>query len=339
MKILTFGDIHLSRANLEAMRPSLRWVLETIQARCPALVVCLGDLVQSRNESDHRVLYELVGFFDDLSSACPTVTLVGNHDIQYGPDEKHIYQSSLVHVVTPNTVVDWPTFWRGGADHHYSPFGLTPYYKGEIPVFAPFVRLLFCHGDIAEHPYGSTVLGPHIAEIGGPNSALTHIFCGHQHIPEILESHGRYFEFVGCLAPQSFSDAGDHPFGMVEIEADERTGAVSSITRVRNPHAKPYLKHTWREGKDAPELRQNAHHLVDVEGSPDFCREASKQLAPLQSVRVRTIERVSVATSELDQPAARPHEYVDELISRYGQAHGADPKVGRALYYDQEAEE
>lgn len=348
MKILTFGDIHLSRASLDAMAPSLAWVLDMACRLQPDLVVCLGDLVQSRNEHDHRVLGALLGFFDDLSCRynLPTVTLVGNHDIQYGPDERLIYHDSLVHIVTPNTVIDWPCFWRGGADHHYSPIGFSPYYKDGIPVGAPFIELLFCHGDVADHPYGDVVLGPGVTAIGGPDSQVTHVFCGHQHIPEVIERtapSGRrvYFEFVGCLAPQSFADAGDHPFGMVLVEYDEEEHTVIGVTRLPNPHARRYLKHTWREGQPRPELRTDSHHLVDVVGGRDFCEQAARELAPLRDVRVRQLEQApSLASDQGQDPAATQaqprNDYVDELIGRWGKAHGGDVSVGRALYLDQE---
>ena len=346
MKILVFGDIHMGdhrafakpdsecgTTRIRAIFDSLSWILELRANLHPDLVVCLGDLIHMPREADHRLLVMLAEFFDFLGEGLPprmVQVLVGNHDTCEHPFAQTSYKWCVQRLVSRGCgLINQPVCWEDPG------IWFLPYYRNlEVVLEHPRrARIIFCHTDVQEHPYGGRALGPSVEDFVAP-----YVFSGHVHQPQVVsEGWGvpfqARFEYVGALLPTSFADAGDLDFGALLLEVEERDKVKS--TRLINPFAVPFIKQKVMEGEE-PMLRDDAYLLVDLRGGSKWCGEQAEKLREEPNVRVRChVEETEVPAIEKEDPLEGEGAvggYVDGLIDRWAAAKGGDPARGRRLY-------
>ena len=82
MKIALIGDLQYQQGEQE----SIRKYMTQIAAWQPELAVSMGDMGTGEMRGAKEAMLECRSFFDILP--CETVTLLGNHDVEYRPDAK-----------------------------------------------------------------------------------------------------------------------------------------------------------------------------------------------------------------------------------------------------------
>lgn len=343
MSILLFGDIHMGdhkafalpasdfpSSRVRIIVQSLRWLLTQVEEHEPSLVVCLGDLIHHPQESNYFLLGLLAEFFENLAKypGVQVEVLVGNHDANERPSGGMPYRRPVQEIVARAVhVID--------RSRQEGDIAFLPYYADLSKVLhaLPPGKMVFCHTDVQEHPYGGKRLGPSVAEF-----PCEEVYSGHVHRGQLLplEKGQPRFEYVGALLPTSFADQGEE-FGALLL-TDE------GCRRLVNPHAVPFRKVSLTEPAELPDfLDSHAYYLVDLFGSEAYCLDRAEQVrrADLPWVRVRLHpdlpeDVVEVKEEETLEEAEDPARYVDDLIARWAEAHGGDPETGQRLYRGEE---
>ena len=250
MKLVVFSDLHLdaafawvghgsqvARLRREALRSTLRRILDLAWAERADAVLCAGDLYEHDRYTPDTAAF-LRACFD---KAYPLRIFIspGNHDY-YGPDSIYstIGWSPNVRVFSesrlePITLDHGFTLW-GAA--HKTPTG-TPGFLESFKVDRGGVNIALFHGSelgsLPDQGAGKSAHAP-FREQDVEKSGLSHAFVGHYHCPRDAAFH----TYPGNPDPLSFGETG--PRGAVvatvletgSIERSRRRVAVTQLHEV-----------------------------------------------------------------------------------------------------------
>jgi DNA repair exonuclease SbcCD nuclease subunit len=250
MKLVVFSDLHLdaafawagqssqaARSRREALRSTLRRILDLAWAERADAVLCAGDLYEHDRYTPDTAAF-LRACFD---KAYPMRIFIspGNHDY-YGPDSIYstVGWSPNVRVFSesrlePVTLDHGFTLW-GAA--HTTPGGTRGFLEG-FKVDRGGMNIALFHGSelgsLPDQGAGKSAHAP-FREGEIERSGLRHAFVGHYHCPRDAEFH----TYPGNPDPLSFGEAG--PRGAVvatiredgSIESSRRRVAVTQLHEV-----------------------------------------------------------------------------------------------------------
>lgn len=241
LKFLHFADLHLDTQfqwadapiagkRRQALRDTLRRILELAAERGVEAILCAGDLYEQERFSPDTAEFLRVEF----ARAHPLKIYIapGNHD-WFGPQSlyKHVKWSPNVHIfgadrLEPVSLTDGLTLW--GAAHR-APANTNGFLDG-FKVDRGGVHLAVFHGS----ERGSLFLqgqgkAPHAPFDAGQvsGSGIHHAFVGHYHNPQDAD----WFTYPGNPDPLSFGEIGDH--GAVIATVNEK----GAVTREKCPVA------------------------------------------------------------------------------------------------------
>jgi exonuclease SbcD len=282
MKLVVFSDLHLdaafawaggnskaARARREALRSTLRRVLDLAWAERADAVLCGGDLYEHERYTPDTAAF-LRACFD---KAYPLRIFIspGNHDY-YGPDSIYstVQWSPNVRVFTesrlePVTLDHGLTLW--GAAHR-TPTG-TPGFLEGFKVDRGGANIALFHGsELGGLPDQGADKSPHapFREDDIQKSGLNHAFVGHYHCPRDAAFH----TYPGNPDPLSFGETGPRGAVIATVRDD------GSIERVRRRIA-------------ATQLHDIA---IDVTGCST--RQEIRELLESKLVNLRGAARVAV---------------------------------------------
>src|SRR5262245_33270519 len=220
MKLVVFSDLHLdaafawagpgsqaARARREALRSTLRRILDLAWAERADALLCAGDLYEHERYSPDTAAF-LRACFD---KAYPLRIFIspGNHDY-YGPDSIYstVAWSPNVRVFSescfePTTLDHGITLW-GAA--HLTPAGTPDLLEG-FKVDRGGVNIALFHGsELGGLPAQGAGKSPHAPFREGEieKSGLRHAFVGHYHCPRDRALH----TYPGNPDPLSFGETG-----------------------------------------------------------------------------------------------------------------------------------
>jgi DNA repair exonuclease SbcCD nuclease subunit len=233
LKFLHFADLHLDTQfqwagasiggkRRQALRDTLRRILELAAERGAEAILCAGDLYEQERFSPDTAEFLRAEF--DRAHPLKIYVAPGNHD-WFGPQSlyHHVKWSPNVHIfgtdrLEPITLTDGLTLW--GAAHR-APANTDGFLNG-FKVDRGGVHLAVFHGS----ERGSLVLQGHGKVPHAPfdaeqvaRSGIHHAFVGHYHNPQEADA----FTYPGNPDPLSFGETGDR--GAVIATVDEK-GAV-----------------------------------------------------------------------------------------------------------------
>ena len=80
-RILVVGDMHFAERSILIVEKMKPLIIENIKKYKPDKVVFLGDTLDRFGTTTHVRSREAIDFFYEVSQLCPTILLIGNHDI------------------------------------------------------------------------------------------------------------------------------------------------------------------------------------------------------------------------------------------------------------------
>lgn len=241
MKLLVFSDLHLdtpfawaptalARQRRQAVRDTLRRIIDLAAAEQVEAILCAGDLYEHEHFTP-----DTVRFVQDTFNRAgrPVYLAPGNHD-WYGPaslyqqarwgENVHVFQSDRLQ---PVSLVGGVTLW-GAA--HLSP-AKTEGFLDNFHVRGEGVHLALFHGseneafrfecDDKKQPHAPF----NAADI--QQAGLAHAFVGHFHTPKL----GPWHTYPGNPDPLTFGEEGERGAVIATIQTD------GSVTREVRPVA------------------------------------------------------------------------------------------------------
>lgn len=313
LKFLHFADLHLdtqfkwadariARERRQALRDTLRRILDVAAEERVEAILCAGDLYEQERFSPDTAefLHSAFARVDPL----PIYVAPGNHD-WFGPQSlySHIKWSPNVHVfkadrLEPVTLTDGLTLW--GAAHR-APANTNGFLDG-FRVDRGGIHIALFHGS----ERGSFILqgqgkAPHAPfDVDQLRvSGVHHAFVGHYHNPQDAEG----FTYPGNPDPLSFGETGEHAAVIATVDH------IGAVDRRRYAVA-----------------QSQVHDLtVDVTGctsSQDVRDRVAGSLAALTGVARVTLEGELAPQVELrrqDLSSAAPR--LDAVVVRVGSMH------------------
>jgi len=225
-----WADVRIARKRRQALRDTLRQILDLAADVRADAVLCAGDLYEQERFSPDTLEF-LRGAFDRVHPL-PIYVAPGNHD-WFGPQSlyQHVKWSPNVHLfkadrLEPVTLIDGLTLW--GAAHR-APANTNGFLDG-FKVDRSGVHIALFHGSergsLVLQGQGKAPHAPFDAEQVS-ESGIHHAFVGHYHNPQDAES----YTYPGNPDPLAFGETGEHAAVIATVDD---TGAV---TRERHPVA------------------------------------------------------------------------------------------------------
>lgn len=219
-KILLIGDPHFKASNLEMMEKACREILEIIDERSPDLTVILGDTLDSHERIYLRAQVQAIEWIKSVAKLCPTVLLIGNHDLE----NNQAFQTPIHPFVglkeTPNlTVVDRAT-WDKERNFIYVPYVPNGRFREALETVGyttekDHPKVLFAHQE-----FTGCMMGTQISTKGDSWSTdLPPIYSGHIHEYQILNN----ITYVGTFHQQNYGETPDKALMLLTIEGDRFT--------------------------------------------------------------------------------------------------------------------
>eukprot|EP01080_Neovahlkampfia_damariscottae_P000353 gene353-6767_t len=76
-----FSDIHFQDEGLERIEETAQWILETFKKKQVTHIICLGDVLNTREMVSVQALSSCMNFFNQLSKISSVSVILGNHDM------------------------------------------------------------------------------------------------------------------------------------------------------------------------------------------------------------------------------------------------------------------
>ena len=76
-----FSDIHFQDEGLERIEETGNWIIETFKKNKVSHIICLGDVLNTREMVSVQALSSSMNFFHKLSNICEVSVILGNHDM------------------------------------------------------------------------------------------------------------------------------------------------------------------------------------------------------------------------------------------------------------------
>jgi len=250
-RIALFGDTHFQDRGLDRIVKSSEWIVDEVLNRNCDAVVCLGDVLNTRELVSVRALSAALSFFDRFASHLqgkPLHILLGNHDINL----KHSRRYSSLDALSMQTMDG------SGLTLHRELCSINALVPGTNVIMLPYhedqTDIAQFLDDYAKNnaDAGETLVFGHLAVAGaqqnhspyryrGPLKTSSfapfkRTFSGHFHHHHELPKHR--VVYVGSPMQFNFGDAGDTR-GIVIYDTDTDTYEL-----VANPFGEQYIKKT-----------------------------------------------------------------------------------------------
>ena len=248
-RIALFGDNHFQDRGLARIVKTGEWIANEIEKREVDAVVCLGDVLNTREQVSVRALSAALSFFDDLSRTLPDKPihiLLGNHDINLKHSRKFSSLDALSMEAMTNSglvlhreLATLPSFLPG------IPAVMIPYHEDPADIIDYIEKYTRKNGTV-----GETLVFGHLAVAGaqqnhspyryrGPLktsyfSPFKRTFSGHFHHHHELARHK--IVYVGSPMQFNFGDAGDTR-GIVIYDTDTDTYEL-----IPNPYGEAFVR-------------------------------------------------------------------------------------------------
>ncbi len=97
-KVGLFGDVHFQDKGLDKIEETGQWIIQTMKNQNVDAIVCLGDLLNTREQVSVTALHSCLQFLEQLRTTLqvPIHIVLGNHDMNL----KHSHQISSLDVLT-----------------------------------------------------------------------------------------------------------------------------------------------------------------------------------------------------------------------------------------------
>ena len=102
--ILTIGDPHFQVSNLPIIDDYIESVLTVLKEHKVTLCVILGDLLHTHEKVHAMVQNKAIDFVQKVSSNCPTIVIVGNHDMIN--NSQFLTENHWMNVMKPYTGIE-----------------------------------------------------------------------------------------------------------------------------------------------------------------------------------------------------------------------------------------
>jgi recombinational DNA repair ATPase RecF/predicted phosphodiesterase len=76
-----FSDIHFDDRGLDRVVETSKWILKEFKQQNVSSIICLGDVLNTRENVSVQSLHAALNFFDDLEEIAPVYVILGNHDM------------------------------------------------------------------------------------------------------------------------------------------------------------------------------------------------------------------------------------------------------------------
>lgn len=248
-RIALFGDNHFQDRGLARIVRTGEWIADEIEKREVDAVVCLGDVLNTREQVSVRALSAALSFFDSLSKTLPDTPihiLLGNHDINLKHSRKFSSLDALSMEAMTNSglvlhreLATLSSFLPG------VPAIMIPYHEDPADIIDYLDKYSRKNGSV-----GETLVFGHLAVAGaqqnhspyryrGPLktsyfSPFKRTFSGHFHHHHELARHK--IVYVGSPIQFNFGDAGDTR-GIVIYDTDTDTYEL-----VPNPYGEAFVR-------------------------------------------------------------------------------------------------
>lgn len=247
MRIGIFTDIHFQKKGLGRIVQTGEWIVGEMSNQGVDAVVCLGDILNTREMVSVEAQSEALSFMHRLSEKWHCDVILGNHDMNL----KHSRKVSSLEGLrfSSNIALHREIGITRFADG--SEALMMPYHEDQVKIIETIQKLrdkvpqrlgnmvgfghLSINGAVRETNYGTTYTGAYGTDVFEP---LKRTFTGHFHVHHELNNRVLY---VGSPLQFDFGDAGDAR-GIVIYETLD-----DSWYFVRNPHGERFLYITPQE--------------------------------------------------------------------------------------------
>lgn len=252
-RIALFGDTHFQDRGLGRIVKTGEWIIDEVEKRKVDAVVCLGDVLNTRELVSVRALSAALSFFDAFSerlSGTPIHILLGNHDINL----KHSRKFSSLDALSMKTMRNSGLFLHRDLTALNDflpgvPCLILPYHEDQSEIIEFLEDYASKNGEKSDSLKSTVVFG-HLAVSGaqqnhspykyrGPLKTSTfapfkRTFSGHFHHHHELARNR--IVYVGSPMQFNFGDAGDTR-GIVIYDTDTDTYEL-----IPNPYGEQYIR-------------------------------------------------------------------------------------------------
>lgn len=255
-RVALFGDNHFQDRGLPRIVKTGEWIADELKKRKVDSVVCLGDVLNTREQVSVRALSAALSFFDGLAHTLPGVPihiLLGNHDINL----KHSRKFSSLDALGLNAMSDSGLILHRELTTLSSflpdvPAIMVPYHEDPTEIAAYLDQYAKTSGKSRE-----TLIFGHLSIAGAQQNhspyryrgplktsnfaSFKRTFSGHFHHHHVL---GRSrVVYVGSPMQFNFGDAGDTR-GIVIYDTE-----TDRFELVPNPHGEAFIKESEKNLK------------------------------------------------------------------------------------------
>lgn len=237
MRLGIFSDIHFQKKGLARIRKTGEWIVETFVASGVDRVICLGDVLNTREMVSVEAQAEAFELLERMSELWPTDILLGNHDMNL----KHSRRWSSLEGLTFSPRI---TLHR---EMGLSPLTseisglMIPYHEDQDPIIELLKKIppakaertivfghLAINGAVTNTKYGTKFKGALGIDAFNP---FRRTFAGHFHVVQTWNDKVHY---VGSPQQFDFGDAGDQRGVVIyDVETDTPYNVV-------NPHCNAF---------------------------------------------------------------------------------------------------
>ncbi|KAF8456093.1 hypothetical protein BDZ91DRAFT_745687 [Kalaharituber pfeilii] len=264
-----FSDLHFQPDDLPRIIATSNWILDTFRANGVSQIICLGDVINTREHVHVQALSSAIRFFDELASIAPVHIVLGNHDMNL----KHSARVSSLDVFSIEALRSgWSLYreWEQREIEGY-PCLMVPWVENHSEVVQKLVEmddmmkgrsLLFGHLAVSgaiQQPsvpvtsryrcYSGVLKGRYLSGFRGA-------YLGHFHHHQELggdsgDGAGGGVWYVGAPMQHHFGDKSDERRGVMIVEPGEETAAGRpKYTFVQNPEWDVFREVGLRELKE-----------------------------------------------------------------------------------------
>jgi ABC-type thiamine transport system ATPase subunit/predicted phosphodiesterase len=346
-KIGIFGDIHFQDVGLKRVERTGEWILNEFRKENVSSIVCLGDVLNTRETVSVQSLSSAIRFFEELATLnVPIHILLGNHDMNLKHDSRissldvlgmkqmsnlfHLYRDItrvnidgqdcvlIPYQEDQNRVKQWildnsnknSDLSRSvGFGHLSIPGAIQRYQKDDSNNL--FMKR-FHEGDNNETSN----------RVPSYYNQFKYLVSGHFHHHHYLNSE-KSIVYCGSPMQHHFGDSGDDQRGILIYTAD---GETSNMKFIQNPEWDAFrIAKIEKESDLEPISQYNGKHVAVVYQAADLNPDRiQSKLINAGALQVKkhsiSVKRVHKSTSTVDNKSStvvRPGQGFDEVVDPY----------------------
>eukprot|EP01114_Cavostelium_apophysatum_P016743 TRINITY_DN4822_c0_g1_i1.p1 TRINITY_DN4822_c0_g1~~TRINITY_DN4822_c0_g1_i1.p1 ORF type:complete len:1079 (+),score=321.61 TRINITY_DN4822_c0_g1_i1:140-3376(+) len=342
-RIGIFGDIHFQDKGLARIKDTADWIIDELERQKVQAVVCLGDVLDTREMVSVNAQSTAFRFFNELSrrlANVPIHILLGNHDMNL----KHSHDVSSLDSLAMDGMKASNIYLHKGtavAELNGNECLLMPYYEDQGKILADIAKLekergkdwlskvvgfghLAIDGAKRYHSVSKPYEGPTGA---GAFAGLKRVFSGHFHVHQKL---GRNFVYVGSPLQFNFGDSGDER-GIVIYDT-----AKDIFKHIVNPHCHAFRKITDNDVSYAeknPKLFERTFVMVQYTSAktPQQKEEIRRRLLNIGVLDVKqesVIEKV-IKDAGIQVASANIEDLIDKFVASVAESVDKHKKQGK----------